>query len=86
MKSTTEDNVKAQVRKGISQLYEYRYLENKPDANLILVVERPLTGDNTWMIDYMENDRNIHLVWDGDNNLYGTERTRQQLGFLGLLP
>lgn len=86
MKSTTEDNVKAQVRKGISQLYEYRYLENKPDANLILVVERPLTGDNTWMIDYMENDRNIHLVWDGNNNLYGTERTRQQLGFLGLLP
>jgi hypothetical protein len=86
MKSTTEDNVKAQVRKGISQLYEYRYLENKPDASLILVVERPLTGDNTWMIDYMENDRNIHLVWDGDNNLYGTEKTRQQLGFLGLLP
>lgn len=86
MKSTTEDNVKAQVRKGISQLYEYRYLENKPEANLVLVVERPLIGDNTWMIDYMENDRNIHLVWDGDNNLYGTERTREQLGFLGLLP
>jgi hypothetical protein len=38
------------------------------------------------MIDYMENDRNIHLVWDGDSNLYGTERTREQLGFLGLRP
>ncbi len=84
MKSTNENNVKAQVRKGISQLYEYRYLQNKPNANLILVVERPLEGDNSWMIDYMENDRNIHLVWDGDNNLYGTAKTREQLGFLGL--
>ena len=86
MKSTTEENVRTQVRKGISQLYEYRYLQNKPDANLILVVERPLAGDNSWMIDYMESDRNIHLVWDGDSNLYGTERTRGQLGFLGLRP
>jgi hypothetical protein len=86
MKSTTLENVKSQVRKGISQLYEYRYLENKPEANLVLVLESPLTGDNSWMIDYMENDRNIHLVWDGDNNLYGTGRTREQLGFLGLLP
>lgn len=85
MKSTTKDNVKAQVRKGISQLYEYRYIENKPEASLILVVEKPLLGDNSWMIDYMENDRNIHLVWDGDSNLYGTERTRQQLPYLELL-
>lgn len=85
MKSTTEGNVKAQVRKGISQLYEYRYLENKPNANLILVVERPLTGVNSWMIDYVENDRNIHLVWDGDANLYGTEHTKNELPFLNLL-
>ena len=85
IKSTTAENVRPQVRKGISQLYEYRYLENKPEANLILVLERPLIGDNSWLIDYMENDRNIHLVWDGDNNLYGTVRTREQFGFLGLL-
>jgi hypothetical protein len=86
MKSTTVENAKSQVRKGISQLYEYRYIENKPEANLVLVIESPLIGDNSWMVDYMENDRNIHLVWDGDNKLYGTGRTREQLGFLGLLP
>ncbi|MCU0433342.1 MAG: hypothetical protein MUC87_07820 [Bacteroidia bacterium] len=84
MKSTTEKNVKAQIRKGISQLYEYRYLENKPHANLVLVVEKPLINDNNWMIDYLEVDRNIHIIWDGDGNLYGTERTRELLGFLSL--
>ena len=86
MKSTTVGNVNAQIRKGISQLYEYRYLENKPDASLILVVENPLTHDESWMLDYMETDRNIHLVWDGNDNLYGSQNTRDQLGFLGLLP
>lgn len=85
MKSTTENNVTSQVRKGISQLYEYRYLENKPNANLILVIENPLTQNDSWLRDYMEIDRNIHLVWDGDGNLYGSENSRQQLGFLNLL-
>jgi len=85
MKSTTEENVKTQVRKGISQLYEYRYFQNKPDATLVLVVERPLRGDCSWMLDYLENDRNIHLVWDGDSNLYGTDRTRNELNFLNLI-
>ncbi len=86
MKSTTAGNVTAQIRKGISQLYEYRYLENKPEAILILVVENPLTHPEGWMLNYMETDRNIHLIWDGDDNLYGSPNSRDQLGFLGLLP
>jgi len=86
MKSTTAGNISAQVRKGISQLYEYRYLENKPNATLILVVENPLAHDEAWMSDYIEKDRNIHLVWDGNNNLYGSQNTRNKFPFLGLLP
>jgi len=86
MKSTTDKNTKVQIRKGLSQLYEYRYIQNKPNAKLVLVVERPLVGDNTWLIDYLETDRNIHIVWDGNNNLYGTERTRAEIEFLNLLP
>lgn len=84
MKSTNDYNVRAQVRKGMSQLYEYRYLQNKPDAKLILVVEKPLDTNKSWMLDYMENDRNINLVWDGNNELYGSEMTRNELGFLRL--
>lgn len=84
MKSTNDDNVKSQVRKGMSQLYEYRYLQNKRDAKLILVVEKPLGSNHAWVLDYMESDREIHLVWDGNNELYGSEGTRKELVFLGL--
>jgi hypothetical protein len=82
MKSTHEGNVRSQVRKGMSQLYEYRYLQNKPDAKLILVIEKPLENNNSWMLDFLENDRNIHLVWDGNNKLYATDITKTQLSFL----
>ncbi len=86
MKSTTDDNVRSQVRKGMSQLYEYRYLQNRPDAKLILVVEKPLGASQSWMLDYMETDRAINLVWDGNDELYGSAKTRNELGFLGLQP
>ncbi|MCK4641703.1 MAG: hypothetical protein KAU06_10210 [Candidatus Marinimicrobia bacterium] len=86
MKSTNDDNVRSQVRKGMSQLYEYRYLQNKPRAKLILVIEKPLGASHSWMLDYMESDREIHLVWDGNEELYGSKGARNELGFLGLQP
>jgi hypothetical protein len=85
MKSTNNDNIRAQVRKGMSQLYEYRYLQNKPNAKLILVIEKPFSASQSWMLDYMEVDREINVVWDGNNELYGSENTKRQIPFLGLL-
>lgn len=85
MKSLTPRNARSQVRKGLSQLYEYQYLQNLPDANLVLVVEKELPLTSAWMIDYLESSRQISLIWDGDDNLYGTERTREQFDFLELL-
>ncbi len=86
MKSTTPQNVNAQIRKGVSQLYEYRYLENRPDATLVLVLENSLQNNEEWLLNYLEEDRNIHLLWDGDDNLYGSERSLNDLQFLELLP
>lgn len=84
MKSTNISNLRAQIRKGISQLYEYRFLQNKPDAKLVLVLELPLNDSNKWYREYIEDDRSIYLIWDGDNQLYGSQRARLSLGFLGL--
>lgn len=84
MKSMSESNTKAQVRKGLSQLYEYRYLQYKADAKLVLVLEKPLPKKEAWMVDYLENDRNIHVIWDGDGHLYGSSTSQQVLGFLNL--
>lgn len=82
MKSSNESNVRDQVRKGLSQLYEYRYLQNKPNATLVLVLEKPISTTNKWMIDYLENDRDVLLVWDGSDKLYSTPDTKAKLEFL----
>lgn len=85
MKSTTSLNGQSQIRKGISQLYEYRYLQGNEDANLVLVIENSLDNNDKWLLDYLEIDREILLVWDGDGvNLYGSENARVALPFLEL--
>tara|TARA_R110002124_G_scaffold276704_1_gene447624 strand:+ start:11659 stop:12693 length:1035 start_codon:yes stop_codon:yes gene_type:complete len=84
MKSTTEKNEKTQIRNGLSQLYEYRYLQNKPSAKLVLVIENPLSHKESWRSDYLEKDRDVYLIWDGNDQLYGNERTRNDLDFLNI--
>jgi len=86
MKSTTVTNEKSQMRAGLSQLYEYRFLQNKPAAKLVLVIENPLSTKEDWRQHYLEQDRDVYLIWDGNNELYGNDRTRNDLGFLGLIP
>ena len=82
MKSTTKDNPHKQIRLGMSQLYEYRYIQNVKEAKLVLVIENPLPKENRWMEDYLINDRGVLLVWDGDGKFHCSPHIRKQLGFL----
>jgi len=82
MKSTTEDNPHAQIRRGLSQLYEYRYIQNVQDAKLVLVLENPLPRKLGWIEDYLVNDRGILFVWDGDGKFSCSPKIRKQLEFL----
>lgn len=82
MKSTTPDNIRAQVRQGISQLYEYRYIEQVKDAKLVLVLETKFQSSDAWMQDYLIEDRDVLVLWDGDGNLYCPAKTAAQLSFL----
>ncbi len=82
MKSTTAENVKSQIRRAISQLYEYRYLQNLSGAHLVLVIEDALPSPQKWMYDYLESDRDIMLLWDGNDELYAHHRTRNKMSFL----
>ncbi len=82
MKSTTEKNLHHQARRGISQLYEYRYNQNVPDAKLVLVLETPLSNKMAWMADYILKDRNLLLVWDGNNRFYCPDSISEQLTFI----
>ena len=65
MKSGGE-NILDQIRKGLSQLYEYRYryrnnIEGE-DASLCLVLPENPTS-LPWLIDYLCKDREISLCW-----------------------
>lgn len=86
MKSITESNTRDQVRKGVSQLQEYKYLQNKKEAKLVLVIENKLDNKNSWLLDYLEDYQGINLIWDGDDKLHASDRTREEIRFLNLLP
>lgn len=82
MKSTTGENPHSQIRRGLSQLYEYRYIQNVKEAKLVLVIENPLPKENQWMGDYLVNDRGVLLVWDGGGRFHCSPGIRNQLEFL----
>jgi hypothetical protein len=82
MKSNAEGNTRSQIRRGISQLYEYRYLQDLPDAKLLLVLEKPLPKRYRWMLEYLETDRQIYLLWDGDEQIHASKRSQAELAFL----
>lgn len=83
MKSTIEGNAHTQIRSGISQLYEYRYLQATPNADLVLVIEKPLKQELQWLGDYLLRDRGIFLVWDNDGDrLHCPDAIRDKLHFL----
>lgn len=64
-KSIAENNILSQTRKGVSQLYEYRYRYREQigyDVTLCLVY--PYKPDEIdWLEDYICNDRGIGVIW-----------------------
>jgi hypothetical protein len=81
-RTTTEDNPHSQIRRGLSQLYEYRYIQNVQSAKLVLVIENPLPKKLGWMENYLIKDRGILLVWDGDGKFSCSPEIKGQLEFL----
>lgn len=83
MKSTTAANAHGQLRAAISQLYEYRYMQNTPTARLVVVIEHPPPRDVEWMVDYIVRDRSLLIAWDGDRRtLRFPDTIRNDLAFL----
>jgi hypothetical protein len=68
-KSVTDDNELAQIRHGLSQLYEYRYRHDLTGATLWLVLSRAPRED--WVVNYLEKDRGVHIIWLESGQLSG---------------
>ena len=70
VKSITVNNLLSQTRKGVSQLYEYRYRYKDVigyDVNLFLVYpEEPVAVP--WLQEYLCKDRHIGIIWFDEND------------------
>jgi hypothetical protein len=68
MKSVAPDggNLHSQIRKGLAQLYEYRYVYQTPQARLCLVTNYGVTNKDKWLLDYLSKDRVIAYEWTDD--------------------
>jgi hypothetical protein len=77
------ESIHQQVRKGLAQLYEYRYLQALPRAKLVLVLETRPSGKHAWISQYLCGDRGIYLVWDASgDDLFTTEDGKKALPFM----
>lgn len=70
VKSITQENELSQCRKGLSQLYEYRYRHNIPTASMWLVLSQKPYEE--WLIDYLVRDRLIHVIWLENEKFVGS--------------
>ena len=61
VKSNNRRNALSQIRKAVSQLYEYRYRGNKDGAILCIVLQEQPSQD--WIEDYLLHDRGILVCW-----------------------
>lgn len=68
MKSVNSEgsNLLSQVRKAVSQLYEYRYIFEEPKARLCIVTNHGISKTDDWLLTYLGKDRNIAYEWTQD--------------------
>lgn len=68
MKSVNDQssNLLAQLRKAVSQLYEYRYIYGQPLARLCIVTNKGIPSKEKWLLDYLAKDRSIAYEWTED--------------------
>jgi len=66
IKSITQRNERSQTRSAISQLYEYAFLYGiENPVYFILFSSKP---ENKWIIQYLEKERNIGVLWINEKN------------------
>lgn len=81
MKSLNQDSINfiAQTRKAISQLYEYRYIFNLPQANLCVVTNSAIPNKNYWYLKYLTKDRCIAYEWTDDFVNFNTDNASKTM-------
>ncbi len=81
-KSTHQNNYHDQIRRAISQLYEYRYIQCVPNAKLCIVTSTPPPSGEKWLIEFLINDRRLLICWAKANAFECPSTSRGQLRFV----
>ena len=74
MKSCHRGNLHSQVRRGVSQLFEYQFVYRErlgKDVIPVLIIETQPTREHRWLIEYTESI-GILLAWEDENRLVTT--------------
>ena len=79
MKSAEEENLLPQVRRAVSQLYEYRYVFSASTARLCIVTNSPISGSEAWLADYLVKDRLIAYEWTKDFKTFQCSEASKKL-------
>jgi hypothetical protein len=70
MKSSGPGATRAQIRRALSQLFEYRYLYReslRAKQHLCVVIERKPRGTQEWLIPYLASV-GVGLIWKNDDS------------------
>lgn len=70
MKSSGPGAIRAQIRRALSQVFEYRYLYRdhlKAKQHLCIAIERKPRGAQEWFIEYLSSI-GVGLIWKNDDN------------------
>jgi hypothetical protein len=86
VKSVNSENLLSQTRKGLSQLYEYRFRYSddiKGDATLCLIYPKE-PNEIDWLQDYLCNDRNIAVAWFEEEQLRYSSHCAAKMNHLSI--
>ena len=73
VKSIHSKNEISQIRHAVAQLLEYRYMYNKPDASLWVVLSSKPSDFLDEHIKFIREDRKMNLLWVENSKLTGPD-------------
>ena len=78
VKSVQDENLLSQVRKGLSQLYEYqfRYKDHLQANSTLCLIMPNEPKEISWMQEYLCNYRKIYVCWFDSDEIIFSERCR----------
>ena len=81
-KTNTQENCGAQIRRAVSQLYEYQWRQRLDSSRLVVVLQQEPIKANEWTLKYLTDSRHILPVWRSQAGYEGPSESQASLPWL----